>query len=914
MGLAAALKRKLGGGSDGQAKRTCVAANGSAAPASASEAVRQRLANGGFAALAASYSSKNTRTALRKQRKAEAAARQAEQERQRKEAEEAARREWLGLPVRSGAGSDSEEEEAEAGAGSAATLHVAAAGGEEELGGGQKPGGGAAYSRLLGSLQSGGGAFASALQQRQREQAGDSDASESEQEEDELGSEEEGEEELGSGEEGEDQLLGSDEDAELGSGSEDEEAAAVEEEEEVEAAAEDAEDGSSSEDEEAAEQQQGRRQHLSEGVADAGAVAPTAAPEDHYLEHFDCQLSEERAAALLDESRRTRYLDCRAAGAAAAAPSGGSQGGEQGPAVAGDVLRQWPHAALQAAEDTRLPQAAPSDLAAYGVKERLIGRWREVAGPPPGAAANGAASASAGGSGKGSRKSCSKDVGSSSGGGACGDFVSGQQRALFALLSCYPDLLLPCRPYPASKDPGAADPQLDAVLLHMLSHCAKAADRIKKNNDRLRSAAGGDTPALDAVPKDQGFTRAKVLVLLPTRNLALRLVTRLLALAVKETRTDTIQNKQRFLEEFGDADDELTERERAAVARKPAEHQALFGGNTDDHFRLGIKLTRGAVKLFADFFDSDIIVASPLALATRLAEMAGDDSAADFLSSVEILVAERADVLLMQNWAHVVTVFEALNRIPRDGHGVDMMRVRDWALGGRASLYRQTILLSSFPSAEMNALLGRTCRNHAGKVRVWPTHRGVLGQIIPQARQVFERLPAPADGGALVTDPDARFEHFKRALWPRIKEAGAGGGTLIYLPSYFDYVRVRNFLREEMASFLGLCEYTDRSDAARARSYFFDRRKQVLLYTERAQFYNRHRIRGAKSILFYQLPEHPQFYAEVLNLLEEGEAGETPTVTVVFSKVDALRLERVVGSARATKMLKSKKTGTFLFC
>lgn len=34
----------------------------------------------------------------------------------------------------------------------------------------------------------------------------------------------------------------------------------------------------------------------------------------------------------------------------------------------------------------------------------------------------------------------------------------------------------------------------------------------------------------------------------------------------------------------------------------------------------------------------------------------------------------------------------------------------------------------------------------------------------------------------------------------------------------------------------------------------------------------------------------------------------------MFSKVDTLRLERVVGSARAAKMLKSKKTGTFLFC
>jgi hypothetical protein len=54
-------------------------------------------------------------------------------------------------------------------------------------------------------------------------------------------------------------------------------------------------------------------------------------------------------------------------------------------------------------------------------------------------------------------------------------------------------------------------------------------------------------------------------------------------------------------------------------------------------------------------------------------------------------------------------------------------------------------------------------------------------------------------------------------------------------------------------------------------------RPQVLLYTERAQFYNRHRIRGAREILFYQLPEHPQFYAELLNLMEEGAAGETPT-------------------------------------
>ena len=37
-------------------------------------------------------------------------------------------------------------------------------------------------------------------------------------------------------------------------------------------------------------------------------------------------------------------------------------------------------------------------------------------------------------------------------------------------------------------------------------------------------------------------------------------------------------------------------------------------------------------------------------------------------------------------------------------------------------------------------------------------------------------------------------------------------------------------------------------------------------------------------------------------------------VTVIFSQYDALRLERVAGSARSAKMLKERKTGTFLFC
>ena len=50
-------------------------------------------------------------------------------------------------------------------------------------------------------------------------------------------------------------------------------------------------------------------------------------------------------------------------------------------------------------------------------------------------------------------------------------------------------------------------------------------------------------------------------------------------------------------------------------------------------------------------------MASPIALATKLAEPPAEEGGgpADFLSSIEIAVVDRADVLLMQNWAHVMT-------------------------------------------------------------------------------------------------------------------------------------------------------------------------------------------------------------------------------------------------------------------
>lgn len=69
---------------------------------------------------------------------------------------------------------------------------------------------------------------------------------------------------------------------------------------------------------------------------------------------------------------------------------------------------------------------------------------------------------------------------------------------------------------------------------------------------------------------------------------------------------------------------------------QPLDYRRAFAGNVDDDFRLGIAVKRREVKLFADFNDSDILVASPLGL-RRLIGGDGEKKKRelDFLSSIE---------------------------------------------------------------------------------------------------------------------------------------------------------------------------------------------------------------------------------------------------------------------------------------
>lgn len=496
------------------------------------------------------------------------------------------------------------------------------------------------------------------------------------------------------------------------------------------------------------------------------------------------------------------------------------------------------------------------------------------------------------------------------------DFHSSKERLFFSLCNSYRDILH-CDKKPFYLKGQEEDSSiLDAYIMHSLNHVFRTRDIVSKNDSKLaKHPEIADSEIFDGDSfRDQGFTRPKVLILLPLRNIALRVVQRLIQLTPTGYKVN-VEHIDRFFKEFGtqmDEDngdeDELLGNIKAQKSSKPSDFQALFSGRRDveDQFMFGIKFTRRSIRLYSDFYSSDIIVASPLRLIGKIWEAKkykGKD--VDYLSSIEVLIVDHADVIGMQNWSHVNTVVEELNHIPSKPPGTDIMRIRYGFLDGFARFYRQTIILGYYSNPDINGLFNRHCINYQGKVKLVCEYKGVLPKVLLQVRQIYERF----DVDSIVDADDARFEYFVKKVFPKIKDS-VQGGVMLFISSYFEFVRIRNFLKSQEASFCLLGEYTEQSDISRARVWFFEGRRKIMLYTERAHFYYRYKIRGIHNLIIYSLPERKEFYPEIVNMLD---GSHNMSCTVLFSRFDQFRLERIVGTAPAKRMVTSEKA-VFVFC
>ena len=512
------------------------------------------------------------------------------------------------------------------------------------------------------------------------------------------------------------------------------------------------------------------------------------------------------------------------------------------------------------------------------------------------------------------------------------------QMELHALLSSYRDLL-----YTNESIENMPNIQ-QAYVSHILGHLMYSRSKIVSNNKLFGKQSVGNLVANDD-PKlrDQGFTRARILCLLPFRYSALKLG-KCIADNLKETHN--IVHLDRFIQEFGDGDGvDSTTRPIACDGHKPSDYYQTFHGNVDDSFRIGLKITKNSIKFFSDFYNSDIIIASPLGLKTLITPpedsvveasavneeylpVIGDK---DFLSSIEIVILDQAEIFLMQNWEHVIDVMQHLNHMPSKPRKMDISRVHLWHLENWSKYYRQLLIFTSITVPLVHSFFQTYSFNYEGYVAF--KHRVEYVQakkLITKATQSFLYYDSPSARDSC----DNRFNFFVKSVLPRFiglessfntggnnsvdTNQGPLGHTLIFVSSYFDYVRLRNHFRREKLSFTQICEYTEENKTSKARQLFYFGARQFLIYTERCHFYHRYKIKGVRNIIFYEPPVFAKFYMEMIELLCPelqgkkfigGAASQFSAITL-FSNHDTLQLGSIIGFNNAAKLIQNKRSIT----
>lgn len=374
------------------------------------------------------------------------------------------------------------------------------------------------------------------------------------------------------------------------------------------------------------------------------------------------------------------------------------------------------------------------------------------------------------------------------------------QCELFAVMNNYQDLFY------AQRNHLNGEEIRFMYSLHAVNHIMKTRTKVMNHNLKLKMS--GDSKATAIVPdkyRDQGLFRSKVLIVVPFRESALRIVNNIVRLlfpnADKEADSSNpqVMHYKRFLTEYGGESLHFPKRNP-----KPEDYEHTFAGNSDDTFRIGLKFTRKAIKLYSDFYSSDILIVSPVGLRMVVGAPGDKERDYDFLASIEMLILDQADIFLAQNWDHLLHVLDHLHLQPQSARNTDFSRVRSWCLNGWSRFYRQTLLFASHELAEFRSLFNSRCSNYRGKVRLMnPIINGTMKHVAVHVTQTFHRI----DVVSIQSSFDQRFDYFINTILPQFK-AASKAHCLVFIPSYFDFVRIRNHFKGETMNFVQICEYT----------------------------------------------------------------------------------------------------------
>ena len=448
------------------------------------------------------------------------------------------------------------------------------------------------------------------------------------------------------------------------------------------------------------------------------------------------------------------------------------------------------------------------------------------------------------------------------------DHLTGDAAILSSFLGSYKDLVI------APDMTVHSGLVRKTVALHVLHHMLSARDRVLANSNKLKT-----DPEIDV--RDQGFTRPRILILTATKSLAREFIDSMLSFCGPVL--ESVRGRERFNAQFEKAESVITD-----------SRSEFFAGDTEDNFTLGVAVTKKSMKLGATPLESDLLICSPLAL--KMTENL------DFLSSLEIVVIDRADYLRMQNWDHVVDVLGKANKQPTDLHGVDISRLRLSTVEGLNRNLRQTILTTdTMHSDSFSVFTDRWDKNgQVGNFRGFARLSRKRTSEVTRVReelQVHRQVFMAAGQSKDVANP--LLYSFKEKFW---KDVGRELSRLaIVCANYFDYLELKKFFKDETeASVACISEFTDQRRLTGSREMFASGDKSVLLLTERLLWYKPLKLKGVQHVVFYGCPSYPQHYFNMLSRMVEPARANS---VVIFTASDALALEALLGSDSVARVL-----------
>ncbi|KAK2198145.1 U3 small nucleolar RNA-associated protein 25 [Babesia duncani] len=321
--------------------------------------------------------------------------------------------------------------------------------------------------------------------------------------------------------------------------------------------------------------------------------------------------------------------------------------------------------------------------------------------------------------------------------------------------------------------------QISAVrfvcALHAVNHVIKHADNSLKSPDI----------------KCQGLTRPKVLILCGLRSIAKEIIDYILQLAPVSKKAEKVEKYENAFSL--DSTDLMEQQESFIKTKKPLDYVLTFTGNQDDAFKIGLRYQSGLIHLYSPFYSSDIIVASPLGL-----KAIGDEERDyDFLSSIEVLICDRADIIKYQNWKFLTDIWDLLNQPLNTWRDADINKIRSSAIDYKMEKYRQNILVSCIQSVIFNAFT-RTFQNRRGFIKLtkrYETDYAILGSKL-KIQQLFIKV-----GCTSIQDSDevcyfecyiiqALINYFMSNM---INNLSGVGGVLLVVKDHTQFLKFVNF-------------------------------------------------------------------------------------------------------------------------